>query len=190
MYRSVTLALATALAVGILPKPAVAQDVALAAVAAQQCPAQWAAVAVQTPNTWDAFDPIEIDPTLDPAFTDAWNRYSVAVLALAQFIGDFAALSADTPEERPDFASAAARLDLAECLIPTEAQRATIVAVTMDQHNLSAVEASAALFAGFDGFACMGIAPASREIFDLDPTSATYLEDYQSIIERVMTPCP
>lgn len=187
-------AVTAAAALALLPQVATTatgpETVTFEALAAQHCPAEWSALAAHAPPAWGGLDPIEIDPNLAPAVTQAWNRYAVAVVALAQVVRDFVAVGSDNPAERPDFALATARLDLAECLMPTEAQRATIVAFAMDQRALSEAQANEALFRGFDDFACMGMAPASRAILALDPSSDTYMQDHVEITERLMTPCP
>ncbi|WP_421704327.1 hypothetical protein [Aliiroseovarius sp.] len=165
------------------------ETVSRSEVAARHCTAQWAKLVEVTPNAWSDLPPIEVDPTLDPATTTAFNKYVTAVVALAEYFGQFTGLTDSQYQTAAHIAQARARFELAMCLVPTEEERDLITALAHAAGGGTAAEIEARLFDGFDTFFCTGADQASEQIFRLEPTSPTFADDIDSIMSTAMRAC-
>lgn len=158
-------------------------------IAANHCAAEWARFEALKPDAWNEIAVVEIDPKIDTATTEAFNKYGAAVIALADYFGSFIGFS-DVKNHNPDyFALTQMKYDLAMCLFPTEPERNLIVELARTTTNASDDEIRAALFEVFDQFDCMQVAKASDAIFSLDPSSQPFYFDFADITSAHMRVC-
>lgn len=89
-------------------------------IAATHCAAEWARFEALKPDAWNELALVEIDPEIDTATTEAFNKFGAAAIALADYFGSFLGF-ADAKNRNPAyFALARTKYDLAMCLIPTD----------------------------------------------------------------------
>ncbi|MEO9516425.1 MAG: hypothetical protein ABJH45_08950 [Paracoccaceae bacterium] len=92
-------------------------------VAAQYCAAEWARVAeVQSDPQWPV-EPIEFDPNIDAATTQALLKHKAYVLSVQVYIFLFWELPSEAYQNPELFDRARANFDLTKCLRPTEVER-------------------------------------------------------------------
>ena len=172
-------------AISVLWFAAPNKTVTIDEVVSLHCAAEWAKFEGEKPKVWTTLNPIEIDPTLDAAATDAFNKYTVAVIALADYMGVFVGFSAETNQTLEYSDVARAKFDLTMCLLPTEAERDLIVDVARSTTGASDDAIRAKMFEGFDQFECMQFAKASEAIFSVE----SFPFDYKTITEANMKTC-
>ncbi len=160
-----------------------------AEVAASHCSAEWARLEPLKPDAWRGLKPNKIDPNIDAATTEAFNRYSTAIIALADYSGSFVGFANATNHNPTYLALAKAKYDLAICLMPTEQERDLILELARTTIDASDREIRAALFKAFDQFDCMQIAKASEVIFGLDLSSQPLTIDFAAITSANMKAC-
>ena len=159
-------------------------------IAATNCPTEWANLVALRPGHWADTNPIEIDPLLDEATTEAVNKYFVAIMALADHVSTILGFAEITAHTQSYFDEAKAKYNLSTCLNPTQVERNLIVE-TAKLRSTSATEDTirVKLFEAFDQYECMDFVEVSAQIFRLAPQSATFLLDYEEVISTTLNEC-
>lgn len=158
-------------------------------IAANHCAAEWAEFEALNPEAWNNFAPVEIDPDIDTATTEAFDKFGAAAIALDDYVGSFIGF-ADAKNHNPAyFTLTRTKYDLAMCLTPTEAERDLIVELARSTIDGSDDEIRAILFKAFDQFDCMQIADASDAIFSLEPSSQPFSIDFAEITSAHVIAC-
>ncbi|WP_299703838.1 hypothetical protein [uncultured Tateyamaria sp.] len=161
-----------------------------AEIAAQHCPAEWSALATLQPDAWAAFGTVEDDPDVDSAHIAAFNKYTAAAIALADYFGSLIGLPNAVAQDPASFDVTRARFALTQCLMPTVYDRGVVMAFSrLKEPGMPDDVLEKALFEGFDLYECMRAPEASEQIFALDPMSASFAEDHQAIMLAIMVPC-
>jgi len=163
--------------------------IALPEIATNYCPAEWARFETLNPNPWAELGPAEIDPNIDIGTTEAYNKYAVAVIALADYFGSFVGFSDPDNQNESYFTQARSKYDLAICLTPSNADRELIVELARTTTQVSDAEIRLSLFKGFDQFDCMQIALASEAIFDEGIQNQFSSFDFEAITSAHMKVC-
>ena len=185
LCTSATLILAMTGATMAEPRDTVTQP----EIAANHCAAEWARFEALQPDAWKELALVEIDPTIDTATTEAFNKYGAAAIALADYMGAFVGFS-DAKNQNPAYFSLTrTKYDLAMCLIPTEPERDLIAELALSTTDASNEEIWTALFKVFDQFDCMQVAEASDAIFSLDSSSQAFSIDFKAITSAHMRAC-
>ncbi|MEP3636357.1 MAG: hypothetical protein ABJN14_03750 [Paracoccaceae bacterium] len=160
--------------------------VSLSDVASQHCGAEWERVSqLEANNAWTTLDPIEIDPEIDAATTVAVNKYTAAVVGIADYMTVFTGFSSETNQNQDYSDRARSKFDLMMCLFPQEAERDLILDLAMTTTNASENDIRAKLFTAFDQFECMQFAEASEAIFSVE----SFPFDYEAITTAHMKVC-
>lgn len=159
-------------------------------IAAASCPTEWANLLALRPEHWADTNPIQIDPSLDDATTEAINKYFVAIMASADHVSTILDLTEIEAHPQSYFDEAKAKYDLSTCLTPTQIERDLIVEATkLGRTSATEDTIRAKLFEAFDQYECMAIAQASVQIFRLDPQSVTFQLDHERIISTTLNEC-
>ena len=158
-------------------------------IAATHCAAELARFEALKSDAWNELALVEIDPEIDTATTEAFNKFGAAAIALADYFGSFIGF-ADAENQNPAyFALARTKYDLAMCLIPTEPERDLVVELARSTTDAPNDEIRAILFKAFDQFDCMQVAEASDAIFRLEPSSQPFSIGFEAITSAHMRVC-
>lgn len=190
--KQIRLVLASITSLAMMTDPSWAvlpETVSRAKVAARHCSVEWDGFTALEPDAWAHFGPIEIDPEMTNATTDAWNRYTTAVLALQDAFVSILNLPTEQYQNPANFKLTQAKYDLLMCLLPTEAERNLIVVSAQLESDKSEVEIRSMLFEAIDQFLCMRADMAAEKIFRLDPTDETFSSQFTTIITSTMRQC-
>ncbi|MEP3844553.1 MAG: hypothetical protein ABJM43_04330 [Paracoccaceae bacterium] len=138
-------------------------------VAAQYCAAEWATVAEVKSDPWGPVEPIEFDPNIDAATTQALLKHRTYVLSVAAYVGTFMGLSATINQNPEYFDMARARLDLTKCLRPTEVERELVEVLSKTTTEALGLTNLPGLSKALDQFDCSQIFEASEAILSAEP---------------------
>ncbi len=175
---------------GTFLKGEVLETISRPDIAANFCPAEWAAFVSQEPDLWADTNPIRIDPSFDQSATDVFNKYFLWVMAQAEHFSSVTTL-ADPDIRTPSyFRKAKSYYDLSKCLTMTPAEKDLMIKTYLsDRSSKSEDIVRAKLFEAFDEYECMGFAQASEQIFRLDSQSASFQSDYKKITSTTLKVC-
>ncbi len=143
----------------------------------------------QTLDDWAGYPPLGIDPDIDTPTTDAFNKFALSALALAEYLGSYSQMTPTELQKPEQYARFKSQFDLATCLTPTEAEKDLIVAFGQSTMGLSETKIRTEFFAAINLHSCTGIEGNSKKIFQLDPQSASFSSDFQAIQATIVTSC-
>ncbi|MEP6241809.1 hypothetical protein, partial [Erythrobacter sp.] len=143
----------------------------------------------QTLDDWAGYPPLGIDPDIDTPTTDAFNKFALSALALAEYLGSYSQMTPTELQKPEQYARFKSQFDLATCLTPTEAEKDLIVAFGQSTMGLSETKIRTEFFAAINLHSCTGIEGNSKKIFQLDPQSASFSNDFQAILTAIVTTC-
>lgn len=175
---------------GTLSSAQITGSISLIDVATANCPTEIAAWITIEPTLWEDLDEIGIDASLDQATTDAFNKYSVAVLASNAHISSIIRLSDPAFQTQSYFNKAKLQYNLSTCMIPTSPERNLIIKYSLlARPTLTAEKTRDAFFKVFDEIECTGLAQVSVEVFHLDPQSDSFSADYLEAMSNLTYDC-
>ncbi|MEO9819246.1 MAG: hypothetical protein ABJ370_22945 [Paracoccaceae bacterium] len=151
-------------------------------VAAQYCAAEWAKVAEVKSDPWGPVEPIEFDPNIDAATTQALLKHGTYVLSVAAYIGTFLGLSSEINQNPEYFDMARARLDLTKCLRPTETERELVEVLSKTTTETFGLTNLPGLLKALDQFDCSQNFEASEAILSAE----SFPVDVQAIMSAHM----
>lgn len=159
-------------------------------IAATNCPAEWAVITTLEPDLWADTNPIGIDPSLDQATTDAFNKYFLWIMAQAEHVSAIIGLQDPDTLTQSYLDTAKAKYDLSTCLGMVSAEKDLVVAAYhAHRPSLPKERIRARLFQTFEEYDCMKFAQASDHIFRLDPQSASFQSGYAEIMSTTIKDC-
>ncbi len=165
------------------------QSISRPEIAARHCGDAWAKLQRLDPQILANVAHAEIDPQIDPETTEAFNKFGTAVIIMRDYVGTFVAFSSQEYQSPANFKLAQAKYDLLACLSPDEQERNLIVAFARKMANFPKRGIRPKLFGTFDKFKCMQWDQASEQVFQLDPTSASFSTDFEAIKSTTMKSC-
>lgn len=185
LFTSISLVLATS---GI-SKAELPETVSRIETATNHCAAEWKQLGDPEPAFWAAIPPDEIDPRIDAATGEAFRKYGVAKIALADYVTAFVGLSDPKNHNTAYLTQAQAKYNLVTCLTPTMSERELIIEMARKTTKVPDQEIHVILFEGIDKFECMQFAKASEVFFGWDLSDSSNPFDYKAITEANMKIC-
>ncbi|MEP6067428.1 MAG: hypothetical protein ABJ246_16430 [Paracoccaceae bacterium] len=165
LFASISLLITTSVASVAQPKETVTEY----DVAAQYCAAELARIVEVQSVPWWSVEPIEFEPNIDAATTQALLKHKMYVHSVQAYLFVFWRLPSEAYQSPGYFDMARARLDLIKCLRPTETERELVEVLSKTTTEAFGLPNLPGLSKTLDEIDCLQIIEAIEAILSAEP---------------------